>query len=122
MDRAIATEQIVGQRLGPRHVDEHVGTGLEGTASLASALGVYADRQPMTMCGVGLPPASVASSSSRATAVQYHLDQVMTMRGGLVDRAYAVRGSCQFAHRSRRSPGSIRAGIRQPRSGMVQRS
>ncbi len=68
---------------------------------------MYADRQPVTMCGVDYRRQG-RIVQHRATAVQYHLDQVMTMRGGLVDRACTIRGSCQLAHRSRRSPGSPR--------------
>jgi hypothetical protein len=41
------------------------------------------------------------------TAVQHQLDQIVSMRGGLLHRAYAFCWSCQFTHRSRWSPGTI---------------
>jgi hypothetical protein len=51
--------------------------------------------------------------------VQHQFDQVVSMRGGIVDRAYAVRRPCQFTHRPQGSPGPIG---RVPADGGQERS
>jgi hypothetical protein len=87
-------------------MDEYVGTGLEGTAGLTPTLGVYPNREVTAVCGTDHRNQR-GVVEQRTTAVQYQFDQVVSMRGGLVDRTYAVRRSCQFTHRSRWSPGPI---------------
>jgi hypothetical protein len=74
-------------------MDEDVGTGLEGTASLTLTLGMDANWQVKPVCGAD-DRNQRRIIEQRATAVQHQFDQVVSMRGSLVDRAYAVRGPC----------------------------
>ena len=87
-------------------MDEDVGTGIEGTAGLATAFGMYANRQLMSACRMD-DRSQRRIVHWRGTAVKHHFDQVVTMTGSLVDRAYAVGRSCQFAYGLRWSPCPI---------------
>jgi hypothetical protein len=105
-------------------MDEDVGTGLEGAASLTLTLGMYANRQLTLVCGANHRNQRRVIEQ-RATAVQHEFDQVVSMRRGLVDRAYAVRRPRQFAHRPQWSPspiGRVPADGGQERSGDPDRT
>jgi hypothetical protein len=87
-------------------MDEDVGTGLEGTAGLTFTLGMYADWQVTPVCGADHRNQRRVIENW-TTAVEHQFDQVVAMRGGIVDRAYPVRRSCQLTHRPRWGPGPI---------------
>jgi hypothetical protein len=87
-------------------MDEDVGTGLEGTASLTLTLGMDPHWQVTPVCGTDHRNQRRVIGQ-RTTAVQHQFDQVVSMRGSLVDRAYAVRRPCQFTDRPHWSPGPI---------------
>jgi hypothetical protein len=99
-------------------MDENVRTYLEGAASLTLTLGMYANWQLMPVCGAN-HRSQRCVIEQRATAVQHQFDQVVSMRGGIVDRAYAVRRARQFTHRPRWSPGPVG---RVPADGGQERS
>jgi len=84
-------------------VDQDVGAGLEGTAGLAEALGVYADPQLVPVCRTH-HRGQRRVVENRRTVVQHDLDQVVSMRGSLVNRAYAVGRSRKLTHSFRRGP------------------
>jgi hypothetical protein len=87
-------------------MDEDVGTGLESSASLTLTLGMYANWQSTPVCGAH-DRNQRRIIEQRTTAVQHQFDQVMSVHGGLVYRAYAVRRPRQLTHRPRWSPGPI---------------
>ena len=87
-------------------MDEDVGTGLEGTASLTLTLGMDPHWQVTPVCGADHRNQRRVIGQ-RTTAVQHQFDQVVSMRGSLVDRAYAVRRPGQFTDRPQWSPGPI---------------
>jgi hypothetical protein len=99
-------------------MDEDVRTDLEGTASLTLTLGMYANWQMTPLRGAN-HRSQRRVIEQRATAVQHQFDQVVSMRGGLIDRAYAVLRPRQHTHRPQWSPGPIG---RVPADGGKERS
>ena len=90
-------------------MDQDVGTGLEGAASLTFTLGMDPNRQPMLVCG------AYHGNQCRVieqwpTAVQHQFDDIVPMLSRFLDRANTVLRSCQFSHRSWRRPCAV-AGI-----------
>ena len=74
-------------------MDQDVGTGLEGAASLTFTLGMDPDRQPMLVCG------AYHGNQCRVieqwpTAVQHQFDDIVPMLSRFLDRANTVFRSC----------------------------
>jgi hypothetical protein len=87
-------------------VDQDVGTGFEGAASLTFTLGMEANRQPMLVCGA-YHGNECRVIEKRPTAVQHQFDDIVPMLSRFLDRANTVFRSCQFSHRSWRRPRPV---------------